>query len=402
MIAKTFTTFELDEPAVGAQDLADAVRAGLERKKNTIGILLCYSDIEIAEFVRELSNRLDFEFAGCCCIASMDEGEGFHEMAATLLVLSSDDCEFALAQSDAIDPQNVYEQSRLTYERAAEKLTRAPVTAFVVPPYELAIMLDEYVDAFNAFARGLPIFGGLPSYNHSGDNNVTIYNGTVSAEKMVLIAMSGAIRPVFSVQTVSGTSVDLKRKVTKAEGNVVYRVGSQTFVDYMREIDFPIDVATSDNATVAFVANPLLLENVKLEGGEDFSFVRTLHEIDTDEGTGTAIGKIPEGATLSICSMNREDIEQAATRATKELREKIQANEADGYRYSAIIAISCIGRYIQMMPKNSSEADLLLKGLPEGLSFAGFYGYGEIGPLPLSLKASINFAHNESIVLCAI
>jgi hypothetical protein len=179
-------------------------------------------------------------------------------------------------------------------------------------------------------------------------------------------------------------------------------VGNQSFVDYMHEIEFPVEEAVGENSTVTFVANPLLLENVKLSDGENFSFVRTLHEINLEEGSGTAIGKIPEGATLSICSMNRDDIKRAAERGMQTLKARIAQNEGDGYRYSAIMAISCIGRYIQMLPNSSAEADLLIAHLPEGSAFAGFYGYGEIGPLPLDANHSINFAHNESIVLCAM
>lgn len=401
MISKVAVTHQMDDYALAARELSEQILGGDALKTNSAGILMCYSDMEVENFVAELKGLLSFEVVGCACVASMDGGEGFHEMAATLLVLSADDCAFSVGVSEPVAPGNVAGRVAKTYAEVASGLHGAPKLLVAILPYSLDIMLDEFTLAFNEVAEGIPVVGGLPSHTGSDDANVTISRGQVYRDRLVLLGISGNVRPVFSVQNVTASTVELKRKVTKARDNTVYRVGNQTFVEYMREIGFPLDSLTGAD-TVTFVSNPLLLENVKMQGGDDFTFVRTLHKIDIDEGSGTAIGMIPESATLSICSLDRKDIETAAGTGMRDLQEKMARVEKEGYAFSTVFAVSCIGRYLLMSPQGETETKGLLAELPQGISLAGFYGYGEIGPLPWGDTAVMNFAHNESLVLCAL
>ena len=153
---------------------------------------------------------------------------------------------------------------------------------------------------------------------------------------------------------------------------------------------------TQGNATTTFVSNPLLLESAQ----DGFSFVRTLHEINLEEGTGTAIGKIPADATISICSLKRDEIEQAAAAGFLSLKKKMENAQKDGYEYSAVLTVSCIGRHLLMSPNNDAEVNSLLAEFTPGLALSGFYSYGELGPQ--GPKQTKNFAHNESFILCAI
>lgn len=401
MITITAVSRQVDDPALAARELAEGILGGKPLQKNSVGLLFCYSDMEVAPLVEALAAAVPFEVIGCTCIASMDQSEGFHEMAVTLTVLSADDCTFATAQSAPIAPGTVDACVQDAYAPLTAALGQAPALLYAIAPYNLSIMLDEYSTALNRVAEGIPVIGGLPSYNGTGDTNATIYGNEVTEDCLVLLGIAGNLRPVFSVQTVTPSAVDRKRKVTQATDNTVYRVGNQTFVEYMTEIGFPLESLNGVNDTITFVSNPVLLENVRLSGGDSFSFVRTLHKVDLSDGSGTAIGRIPVDATLSICSLERGDIEQAAGVGMRDLRAKMDANQADGYRYSTVLAVSCIGRYLLMVPRSSTEADMLLSQLPKDLALAGFYGYGEIGPLPTGLSGVLNFAHNESLVLCA-
>ena len=161
----------------------------------------------------------------------------------------------------------------------------------------------------------------------------------------------------------------------------------------------PVEKLVEGNNTVAFVSNPLLLEHGRAGSEEAFAYVRTLHEIDLEKGTGTAIGRIPMDATLSVCPLHRDEIAQAALDGIGTLSEKIGAGPV-GYEFSTVLAVSCIGRHLLMSPNNSAEVDNILSRFPAGLTLCGFYSYGELGPLS-SGERSVNFAHNESLVLCA-
>lgn len=382
-----------DFPLAIKELLAGAAPEALQ--KNSVGILFCYSDMDTPGLASVLAQKASFPFMGCTAISTMEHNRGLHDMAATLMVLTADDCSFATAVSEPITPQNVAEQIEKTCHSARQALGEEPKLLFALPPYLLEIMLDEYASGFNRCCPGVPVMGGLPSYNATGDQNLTIFGGEAYSDRLVLLAAAGNLQPVFSVQNVTSLDADRKRKVTKSKDNIIYRVGEQTFTDYLREVGLPIDSLTQGNTTITFVSNPLLLESAQ----DGYSFARTLHEINLEEGSGTAIGQIPTDATISICSLQRGEIEQAAAAGLKSLKEKMAMKQSGAYQYTTLLAVSCIGRYLLMSPKNDAEVNSLLTELPAGFSLSGFYSYGELGPQ--GQAQTNNFAHNESLILCA-
>ncbi len=400
MFSKVSVTYQMDDMPAAARELADGVRDGFTLQKNAAGLLFCYSDVDVEELAASIKECLNIDIIGCTCIATLDGEEGFHEMAATLVVLTADDCEFSAALTGDITADNVESEVEAAYEKAKQAIPGDPKLVFALPPYTLDAPLDKFTNTFNRIAGGVPVIGGIPSNNENGDINGVIHDGNVYPTRLALLCISGNLNPVWSVRRVTGSSVERKRKVTSAEGNVVHRVGDQKFADYMMDLGFTAEMLTQGNTTTMFVSNPLLLEQAGPDG-EVFSFVRTLHKVDPVEGSGTAVGYIPEGATLSICSLEKSDIEQAAVLGMRELNEKIAANSGPDYQYNTVLAVSCIGRYLLMLPTSDVEAKQILSNLREGFTMGGFYSYGEIGPVPTEGNAIKSFAYNESLVLCA-
>lgn len=400
MKSKVVATYEIDDIETAVEELLNKINEDFTFLKNTCAIIFCASDMDQQTFMKHIKNKFPYDIIGCTGISTLDSKEGFHELCITMLVLTADDCDFSVAFSEQITTENVYEQVEKTYQ-AAKAITSDEIKLLIaLPPYNLNIMLDEFTNAFNKAAPGIPVFGGLPSYRGEDDSNLTLYNNQATSDKLVLLAITGNIKPIFSRQLVKGSTVERKRTVTSAKSNVVYTVGDQRFTDYMKEVGLPVEKLTDGNSTITFVANPLLLEHVKNKDGENFSFIRTLHKIDLEEGSATAIGQIPEGATVSICSLKREEIAEAAFEGMHNLSEKMSQNSND-YEYSTILAVSCIGRYLLMSPNSHIETTNMIKVMPENLNLCGFYSYGEIAPLYSNNKEITNFAHNESLILCA-
>lgn len=400
MISKIAVTYQIDDATLAATELSRAVQEGTPLLSHTVGILMCYSDMDVPPLLRALSQHLPFDIIGCTCIASLDSETGFSEMAIRLLVLSADDCTFSVQLSGPVGPDTIPQRVEETYAGALDALGRPPGLLLMLAPYKLDLLFDTFTQTLNRVAPGVPVIGGLPSHNDNGDLNAVLFNETAYPDRMAMLAIAGNIHPVFSVQNVLGDVVRRKRKVANAAGNTVYRVGSQTFVEYMEEIGFhwPDDGMID---TLTFLTNPLMLENVPLDDGQTHGFVRTLHKIDKKEGSGTAVGMIPTGATLSICSLSKQDIEEAASKALAELMIKIADKRQNGQVFSTVLAVSCIGRFMLMSPRSSIETERLLAGLPPDVTLAGFYGYGEIGPVSRALPKIVNFAHNETLILCA-
>lgn len=401
MQSKITISYNLDNSARAAEELLAGIDKNIAPSGHSVGILYVYSDADVQEIVAAVSARAHFPVIGCTSIACMESAGGLCEMGAMLVLLTAPDCEIALAQTKCITKENIAAEVESAYASVTSQLSAPPKLVFALPPYDLGIMLDEYTLLFNKLAPGVPFVGGLPSFHANGDINATFYNGSISCNQMVLLAITGNIRPVFSVQTVNARPNTQKLKITHAEKNTVYTVDDRRFTDFLTEYGLPIDTIESGNPTSFFVANPLLLENIPSEKSNNFSFMRTLHKVDLENGTGTAIGLVPQGATVSISELRRDDIEQAGRAGIEELLGKMQAEEKNGYTYTTVLAISCIGRFTIMIPKGSVEANSLRASLPKHILLAGFYGNGEIGPLPDNVGQAENFAHNESLVLCA-
>ncbi|MDR2608238.1 MAG: hypothetical protein LBC57_07580, partial [Treponema sp.] len=297
MRSKVNVTQQIDDIDAAVQELLAGVGTEFPLGPSTAGLLFCYSDMDIAALAGALKAKANFDIIGCSCIANMDRHEGFHDMAVTLTILTGEDCVLSAQLSEPIGPGIIQQEVKRVYDNACSNLGGKPGLIITIPPYILEIMLDLYTAAFNETAPGIPIAGGLPSYNSTGDFNLTIFNDKTYTDRLVILAIKGAINPVFSVQNAAGADIERKRKVTKAKDNVVYTVGNQRFTDYLRDSGLPVEDLVHGNNTITFVSNPLLLES----GDGSFSFARTLHEINLEKGSGTAIGMIPEGSILSIC-----------------------------------------------------------------------------------------------------
>lgn len=390
----------MDDPIAACNDLYEQISSDLESLKNSVGLIFCYSDMESDALIKALYERTGMPMIGGTGVASMDHTEGFHEMSVTLVVLTADDCQFNIAASNPITATNITEEIRHTYARATADISGDPGLVYVIPPYKLDIMLDSYTDIFTEIAPQVPFIGGLPSCNGNGDANLTIFNGETYPDRLVMLTISGNIRPLFAVQTVLQNNQLQKRKVTKSQGNVIYEVDNRTFTNYLIDVGIPLNTIAEGNKSVTFVSNPLLIEDTREGFGDDFRYLRSLHDVNMTEGTGTAIGRIPEGSYISVQPLDRKEIGEAALKGIRSINTQMQEQSADGYEYSTILAISCIGRYVIMTPNGDVETKNILKELPPGITLAGFYSYGEISPLPTP-KGLVSFSHNESLVLCA-
>ncbi|MDR1966722.1 MAG: FIST C-terminal domain-containing protein [Synergistaceae bacterium] len=396
-------TYELDDIQAGVSELADETLKNLTLQKNSFALLLCDSDVKHEEFVAELRRKLGVPIVGFSTTAMFSGGEGLCDGGAILTTVTSDDVNFSLATSEPLTPDNVAEEIEKTYKKALAGLDGAPELIMAFPPYILGIMLDTYPREFSRVSGGVPIFGGLPAHDEVNGRSSVYCGDTASGNRVTALLLSGAVKPVMTVKNSLGSLANLKRTVTRSKDNVVYSVGDDTFVHFLEQ--FGLDVtklANPEDKTTSFTTYPLLLELANAQDLDGVPIVRTLHGVNLEDGSGTAIGEVPEGCTLSVGVLQPHDIDISTQNSTKDLIEKMKENERGGYRYSTVFAVSCVARYYVMASKNTLEADALKKGLPPELSLSGFYSFGEICPTSVRSGKAANAAHNESLVLLAL
>ena len=394
---------ELDDVTLAAAELCDRTAQELAHAKNSFGLLICDSDAEHDELLAEIRKRLDIPIVGFTCTAMLTGEHGLADQAACLTTVTSDDVSFSVATSEPLTPENVAAEIERTYREALRSLDGEPLAVLAFPPYILGIMLDIYPRELDRVSGGLPVFGGLPAHDEVNGRSAVFCGNRVADDRLTILLLSGAAKPVFSVKNNLGTLVSMKRPVTHSEGNTVYRVGDQTFVQFLEGFGLDVGaIADPMDKTTSFTAYPLLVEMTQHENFDGVPIVRTIHSIDMSTGAGTAIGEIPQGATLSLGMLKADDIEQSANQSVADILAKMKQNEADGYRYSLIIAISCVGRYFVLANRSELEAEVLRDGRPKNLSLCGFYSFGEICPTSVSAEKANNAAHNESLVIMAL
>ena len=402
MKSQVFTTYELDNIDVAVKELINNINKDFSLLKNTCGMLFCPADMEVESFLTQFKKHFPHDILGCTSIAPFDSNFGLNQIGISLLLLTADDCEFSFVISDEITKTSVKTQIEKTCLSLLEKSPSAPKHIYAVLPYDSDIIADEYINVFNKSLKNIPVFGGVSSALTGDDyKKLVFYNNKVATNKFVLLAISGNIFPVFSVQNVTATScVERKRKVTKSCNNIIYKIGDKTFLEYLKDIGMPVETLAKLDAATAFMANPILLENVNINGCENFSFVRTLMEIDFEHGSGKATGFIPENATISISSLKRDEITQGAVLGMQSILKQMKTKAPEGYKFSTLLPVSCLCRFWLISPGIETEIAHLKENLSDEMVFAGFYGYGEIAPLCRKTNCT-QFSHNESLVLCA-
>lgn len=396
-------SYEVDDVKLAAAELCDSTLEKVELLKNSFGILICDSDTEHSLLLSEIRKKLDMPIVGFSSMTMFTGEHGMIDTAACLATLTSDDVFFSVATSAPLNLGNVESEIEKTYKKAAESLTGEPAAIMAFPPYLLGIMLDIYPRELGRVSGGLPVFGGLPAHDEMHGRSAVFCCDSVRDDRLTLLLVSNAAKPIFSVKNIMSNLANIKRVVTCSEGNIVYRIGDQTFVEFLES--FGLDVkamADSKDRTVTFTAYPLLLEMTAGEESESVPVVRTIQSIDLDKESGTAIGEIPQGASISLGALKALDIERSAKQSADEILAKMSEHEKNGYKYSFIFAVSCIGRYLVLAGRNDLEANVLRKNLPDGISLCGFYSFGEVAPISISGGRVNNAAHNESLVIMAI
>jgi hypothetical protein len=399
----TAITYELDDIKAGTDELASNTHSGLKLAGNSFGLLLCDSDVDHETFVRELSTKIGAPIVGFSTTALFSGDEGLCDSAAILTTVTSDDVYFSLATSEPLTPGNVEKQIESTYKRALESLNGTPELVLAFPPYILGIMLDIYTRELDRVSGHIPVFGGLPAHDELHGRTSVYCGDTAAPDRITVLLLSGNIKPVMTVKNSLSALANLKRTVTKSKDNVVYRVGDDTFVKFLEQFGLDVDkLANPLEKTTSFTTYPLLIERTDTEKVDGIPIVRTLHGVDLSAGSGTAIGEVPEGCTVSVGVLQPKDIEISTRNSTRDLLERMKENEKGGYKYSTIFAVSCVARYYVMASNNTLETETLRRELPGEISMTGYYSFGELCPTSVNSGKAVNAAHNESLVLLAI
>ncbi|GHV31204.1 hypothetical protein FACS1894167_13210 [Synergistales bacterium] len=387
-------SYELDDAAAAAQELAGAVNEKLELARNSIGILLCDADMDGGAVTGELKKLLGIEVAGMTTLAEL-YADGHHEAAAILTVLTADDCLFGAAASRPLaggDPApGIRDAYRKTIPQTAVSGDK-PGMLFALCPFGMPFSGDIYLDTLAGEIPGVPVIGGVASDDYQYDQARTFLSGEVYDKSIVVVSFWGNVRPAFAIRHVTSPFAERVRRITDAEGNIVRRAGNETFVDYLKGFGFETNVP---DVQLAFNANPMMLTR---ENEDEAPIMRHIVGLDIESGAGIFGGDVPAGSLANICLLKRDDIKTSCKESMSALL--AEAAKRTGYTYSTLFCVSCCGRSLVLGQEAEAEGKILSDMLPDGVSLMGTYCYGEVGPVRYRDGIALNRFHNCSITLC--
>jgi hypothetical protein len=389
------TTLELDDTNEAIRELADSIRGQLELAENSVGILLCDADADGAGISAGIERLLGVPVAGMTSLATFST-EGYLEGAIVLTVLTADDVRFTLAASAPLT--DAYEEQMAAAYRQAvpadAALDQTPELIFAFCPNGKPFSGDKYANTLSALAPGTPIMGGVSSDDYDYERARVFLAGREHTDSIVLVCLWGNVRPTFAIRHVTSQFAERIRRVVEAENNLVYRVGDETFVEYLDGFGLRTDVS---DPLVAFTSYPMMLTR---EGEDETPLMRHIAGLDLETGVGTFMADVPTGALANICLVNRDDLKVSARESMEALLAGM--TEQSGYEYSTVFCISCCGRAIILGTESDAEGSIAAELLPTGTALAGAYCLGELCPTRYVDGVAVNRFHNCSITFCAL
>ena len=144
--AASLHTFEIDDPAGALEEIQNQLREKLVLLKNTAGILQCGFDFIESGVVSHICENLPFPIVGATTISQAVNGAA-GELMLTLLVLTSDDAEFAPAHTEG-HLDDFFGSIERSF-RPAYEACRLPLKLILTfPPIIEKYSGDVYINAF--------------------------------------------------------------------------------------------------------------------------------------------------------------------------------------------------------------------------------------------------------------
>lgn len=157
------------------------------------------------------------------------------------------------------------------------------------------------------------------------------------------------------------------RKVTRSKGNILYELDGQPALELYKKY---LGEKSRELPSAALLF-PLSLH---LPNSKEL-IVRTVLNVNEEDGSMILAGTIPEGCKVQLMKANFERLVDGAGQAASFCNDLI--GEA---RTELAILISCVGRRMVLGQRTVEELENVRRILGKRAIFTGFYSYGEIAP----------------------
>lgn len=260
--------------------------------------------------------------------------------------------------------------SRAAGERIGAQLRGPGLRAAMVFAPGVRINGAALVEGISAvIGPGVPISGGLAGDAGAFRRTLTLDHRGVSERGVVAIGLVGE-QWCFGHGSFGGWEpFGPARQVTRCDGNILYELdGEPALTIYKRYLG---------SHAAGLPASGLLFPFAML--GSDHTAIGTIRTIlGVDEATGslTLAGTIEPKGYLKLMHASTDRLVGGAERAAE-----AAGQHFTGTGDSLAVLVSCVGRKLVMGDRVDEEIEIIGDVCGPRTTLAGFYSYGEIGPL---------------------
>ena len=373
----TAYTFEADEFEVALAEILEQLDIENNCLNNSAAFLFCHPDFISTGVAQGIAAALPFEVAGATTVCNLTQG--LRDLTGlTVSVMTSDTVEFTAASLSCC---NTAEDVVRIYKKVAEG--RDGVPSLIFPLASSVLSGDLAVTVLNELTDGqTPLFGSNVIENNANvSQSNALHNGLSIHDGLVLIVAWGELNAKFFVSEIDEKSIQEQHAViTKSNGHIIMSINDLCPADYLESIGISDEQANGNLKAVPFVIN--LRDGTK-------PVVRAIFGL-TPEGYIIASGAVSENATISVGSLNEDDV----ARITDQTIE----NALSSGKSKGMLFFPCVSHFWMM---ESSPFEIIQNKIDCVVPYQVFYSGGEICPVYDSTGKLHNRYHSFTCIACS-
>jgi hypothetical protein len=238
--------------------------------------------------------------------------------------------------------------------------------------------------------RFLPIWGGGAGDNLTLVQTYQYCDDEIVSDGVAYGLLSGKAQPVSAIG-IGYIPIGSERTVTRSQGNVIYEIDGKPTLEVLQE--YVPDGALAENWQSYAITFALCLRAPSYMKNEEY-VVQTILSVDATDGSAIVQTEVPEGTSVWLSSRDQEKVTTGLDRMVDRIKQELGGNQP-----RLVFQFDCVSRGKTMF--REQEKMRLLRQFRQAVGpdvpWAGFYTYGEIGPVE-----EHNRYHNYTAVVLAL
>jgi hypothetical protein len=351
-----------------------------------------YEQRSLLQAVREATGGAPL--CGCSGEGTIDGDDADEsDFSVVVMAISSDELRWHNGLATGLGTDSLTAGQRVAQDLASE-LGADAVGLFTFPD-GLTANVDQFLAGLEgnlSSERFLPIWGGTPadSLTRSARQTYQYCDDEVVTDGVSYALLSGEALPVWAID-VAYVPIGGERTVTRSQGNVIYEIDGKPALEVFQEY-LPDPTLVDDWGSFA---NSLALSFRAPSYIKDEEYVaRALLTANKAEGSVNLATEVQEGTSVWMSSRDKEKTTTGLDRMAAQIKQ-----ELGGAQPRLVLHFDCTARGKVMF--RDKEKLQLLRQLRQAVGpeapWAGFYTFGEIGPV-----GKHNCYHNYTAVVLAL